>query len=562
MSNPLRSSNQAPFLRRSGNNRPVRPPIKKAAPSNGSSTPVVKKEQVDSLEGGKFQDFSIKACTQAELQDVQYHLMKLQQKKDVNPMKDFTKPIRLHRKDPRNMQFQLTLKEIDEREEQNRKLKAEGGENAGIGDSSTVKYEIYLDGEMGTVAPDDGPINVAPDGKRGKNRRRTKEVRAINDDSRKLRYEEYYPWVMEDYDGVNTYVGNYEAASTDGHNHALLVPALNGGFKMIPINKIYKFTPRNKYSTLTIEEAEERLSDRKHIDRWVMSKLEKQDDEIRNNSRQGRRRGLLTTGRNYGDDDRNGRSDNEGMDFDEEFADDEEAPIVGGGDDEEEKDSRKRMEKEMLKANTGLQEKFDDDDDDDDLFNEKKKKFDKEGKKLKKALVKNEFGQVVYESDDDENNPYVSDSDLNTSESDTDVKKEDKSGDNSKTSTPMPHTPVISVRSPGSNPVGIVVFKALSSVLSRYPPGEWNPKVAKKRSLLPEALENGVKKQKLDGTLITKEEISDLIRNNELTTKELYQRLKEKMSKNRSNKEIFKSLIKELAKVRTKEDGTKILLLK
>lgn len=29
--------------------------------------------------------------------------------------------------------------------------------------------------------------------------------------ARRIRYEEFYPWVMEDFDGQNTWVGNFEA---------------------------------------------------------------------------------------------------------------------------------------------------------------------------------------------------------------------------------------------------------------------------------------------------------------------------------------------------------------
>ena len=49
-------------------------------------------------------------------------------------------------------------------------------------------------------------------------------------------------------------MGNYEAGSTE-QQHVLFVFDKDG-FKMIPAEKVYRFTPRNRYATLTLEEAE------------------------------------------------------------------------------------------------------------------------------------------------------------------------------------------------------------------------------------------------------------------------------------------------------------------
>lgn len=62
---------------------------------------------------------------------------------------------------------------------------------------------------------------------------------------------------MEDYDGKNVYVGNYEAGASEA-THVLLVTD-GTGFKMLPAEKVYRFNPRNKYATLTLEEAEAKM---------------------------------------------------------------------------------------------------------------------------------------------------------------------------------------------------------------------------------------------------------------------------------------------------------------
>lgn len=59
---------------------------------------------------------------------------------------------------------------------------------------------------------------------------------------------------MEDFDGYNTWVGSYEAGNSD--SYVLLSVEDDGSFTMIPADKVYKFTARNKYATLTIDEAE------------------------------------------------------------------------------------------------------------------------------------------------------------------------------------------------------------------------------------------------------------------------------------------------------------------
>lgn len=466
----------------------------------------------------QYKQFSISTCTPEELENVRYHLMKLQSKKEVNPARDFVRPVRLHRKDPRNMQFQLTLKELDEQE------------------------------KLGVEKPPDAEAEAAAEDRfRKRNKRKTLQVRQ-NEKADRLRYEEYYPWVIEDYEGANTYVGAYEAASSLGNNHALLVPTSDGGFKLIPLDKIYRFTPRNKYATYTLEEAEERMN------KWnLLGFKHKKDEPVALGGRRSRLKTVSTDDALF-DEDGKRMSDDEGMDYDEEFADDDGAPIVGD-DEAEEKESKKKMDREMLAANTGLEET--NDDVDDGLF-EEKKKFDKEGKKLKKVLEQNEYGQIMYDSDDEEN-PYLSESDLEP-ESDHEVKREEEEENVPKASTPTHHTPQIRVKLPVNNPIGVVTVVATKAILSQFPQGEWAPK---KRVI---AAQGGKpKKQKIEGgsaAPLTEEEVVELVRNNELTFKELCIRLKSKLSKNDTNTEIFKQVVRRRVKSRTRPDGVKVLIVK
>lgn len=478
-----------------------------------------------------WQDIPLKSCTQEDIKDIRFHIMKFATKQDVNIVEDFNKPVRLHRKDPRNIQFHLTREEIEirKREQEQAKLererlKAEIKEEDGVQDGDAIdKKEVKEVADPSKIAPDGKKIinknqadmsQVAPDGgarKQKKNlfKRKTRQINLMDDAKRKLRYEEHYPWVIEDYTGKNVFVGNYEGGSSESQ-HVLFVFDKDG-FKMIPTEKVYRFTPRNKYATLTLEEAEAKMEKNSSVPRWLMKHMEDRsnsestpDQRFRNNvlvngqvvhasgsssglggSRPGGRRGLRTVmGGASGSNDRD--SDHDDLDYDEEFADDEEAPIMDG-DEEENKLSEKKIKREMLKAaHFDGQPDAENDDDIDDLFeSEKTRKVDKEGKKLRKVLNKREGG--VYDSDDEEDGllPYLSKSDLESGEeSDEEVEVKKEPTDNNGIKQENETTNIHHVRAFVANNVGdgFVVIKAPPSFLQTLPLGYWNPQARKRQS--------------------------------------------------------------------------------
>ena len=132
------------------------------------------------------------------------------------------------------------------------------------------------DGKV-VIGPDGKVVMVGPDGKvpqtngaggklagkdtkaKGKGKpmfkKKTKQVFMVPEETRQLRREERYPWVMEEAgaDG-QVWVGrleNPEKALT----HALLVPFGNQ-FQFVPAHRWYKFQKRPTYKTLALEEAE------------------------------------------------------------------------------------------------------------------------------------------------------------------------------------------------------------------------------------------------------------------------------------------------------------------
>lgn len=561
-----------------------------------------------------WQDIALKCCSQKELDDVRYHILKFHTKQDVDIVKSFTKPVRMHRKDPRNIQFQLTREEIDrrKREQELRKQNREEGGN-------TVELPTEGDEGMGEEGTDDdirrhrGQMDmsqVAPDGGARKTKkhifkRKTKQINLMDEAKRKLRYEEYYPWVLEDYNGKNVYVGNYEAGSSDTQ-HVLFVFDKDG-FKMVPAEKVYKFTPRNKYATLTLEEAEAKMEKNASAPRWLMKHMQEgstgegaaPDMRYRHVNGNGsapvapassRSRKLKTVMGGSNSNERD--SDHDDIDFDEEFADDEEAPIMDG-DEEENKLSEKKIKREMLKAShfDGQSDAdVDDDDDINDLFEtEKSRKVDKEGKKLRKVLNKTEGG--VYDSDDnDENNvPYVSQSDLESGNESEDeeitVKKEDTD------ELSKPDANAVKVRSFIASNLGdgFVLIKAPVLFLEGFPKGQWNPnshkrqisqvdvspkkkikiepgtaplvKLEKERSSIspspspitpgsPERASNmDLNSTGVNNELVSVNEVLGIVKNNPLTTKELLTHLRNRISAHKDNKQRIISIVKQTLKL-------------
>lgn len=515
----------------------------------------------------------LKACTADELQDTRHHILKFHTKQDVDVMKNFNKPVRMHRKDPQNIQFQLSRQEMDRRRRE--KANAEAAEEASVksefGEADLKNgveghENVQGSADMSQVAPDGG----ARRHRRNLFKRKTKQVHMMDENKRKLRYEEYYPWVIEDYTGDNVFVGSYEAGSTES-THVLFVFDKNC-FKMVPAEKVYKFTPRNKYATLTLEEAEARMEKNLSAPRWLMKHMdeggENPDMRFRRNggehgsssSQQARIHRMRTV--QGGTHDRD--SDHDDLDFEEEFADDEEAPIMDG-DEEENKLLEKKIKKEMLKAAhfDGQLDAGDDSDDLNDLFEvEKSRKVDKEGKKLKRVLNKTEG--AVYDSDNEVSNPYVSQSDLESndeSEPEVNIKAEPTEGVEQESENIKPRTIYIS-RVSG----GVVVINATKEFLRELPHGEWNPNARKRpqnfeesssakkvkrenaNSALPSpesAEPNDLDNSGVNGELVTTLEVLSIVKRNPLTTKELLLSLKNRIGTHKDNKIRIIKIVKQ-----------------
>ncbi|EST05047.1 Transcription Factor IIF, Rap30/Rap74, interaction [Kalmanozyma brasiliensis GHG001] len=225
-----------------------------------------------------------------------------------------------------------------------------------------------------------------------------------------------------------------------------------GGFKVVPVSRMYKFLQKPKHSTMSNEQVEQeyqKYQKTKEMDRWAMrnkpiasgSSITKQEDSAAWRSWPQVNRLSLPTGMSFGagrrrnlmavhggellrdddDDDANRsrarkREDSPGggygeLDYEEEFADDEEIhdPEADIVDDEEAKELEERLKREMARANNigddedAAEEESAPEDEDQMLTGSGKQMM-----KIMRALGKRE-GNEAYEKDDDGRNPYATD---------------------------------------------------------------------------------------------------------------------------------------------------------
>lgn len=223
-----------------------------------------------------------------------------------------------------------------------------------------------------------------------------------------LRYEEALPWHLEDADNKNTWVGNYEAALSDTN----VIFVIEGtSFKMVPIEKWYKFTQKNQFKSFTIEEAEARFSKATKTEtRWEKKAQEKEraDKEAMESRRQlGRLFTVKAESRTAKNASKSEVQDADDLDFDDNdlFQDDDEQTFIEPDKDEDVKESKDRIKREQLGAN--IFDQANEADIDEELAKEQREveKRKKLGKEVKKALTKREK-MTVYESDS--SNPYAS----------------------------------------------------------------------------------------------------------------------------------------------------------
>jgi transcription initiation factor TFIIF subunit alpha len=338
--------------------------------------------------------------------------MRLQSKDrlDLYDQAQFTHPIRLHRRDPRAGPGSGGAEALAE----------ETPENL---EDTKERERLELLKEQRRKQREENQAQIAPSLKPAKPnafQKKTEQVFRTNDtpEAKKraaIRYEEAVPWHLEDFDNKNTWVGSYEAALSECF---MMLIEHEGGFRMVPVEKWYRFTNKVRGKTWTAEEADaayatklrpaEYMIQRQALDMQREAKLKErsQDRKMFVGKREddlGRFRGAEIA-------ERDNANDGNDLDYniEDDFADDEEG--VNGlfeGDEEEQKDTKNKIQQEQLGANVfGMTQeehvwKREDEE-------RRKKEEEAKLKKRTNKLMRKHEHNYLYEDDTDGENPYSS----------------------------------------------------------------------------------------------------------------------------------------------------------
>ena len=371
----------------------------------------------------QFTDFPLVLTKRALMEGLRHHVARFSSKRNVDPREEqeFVRPVRLHRRDPRAPPGGGGTKSEDQ---------AMGGTDD-VDDKEREKQDILKaerdaqrEADRALVAPASSTTGTR---KMGHNMKKTEQIWR-NDQTEeqkaqsKLRYEEALPWHLEDFDNKSTWVGSYEAALSD--TYAMMVLGQDGVFRITPLEKWYKFTQKNQFKTLTIEEAEKRFSKKVKEPRWFMdseeSKQKKQSELQNKKASSGLFLGKWEKGGGgsgiAAPTTKNENADADDLDFQEDrFADDEEDMLFE--EDEETKEAEERIKRDQLQANV-FDLKEEKEYEKQELLEKKEKEAEKKlGKGVKKALKKREKN-YIYDSDSTDN-PYSSEVCGSTEMSDT-----------------------------------------------------------------------------------------------------------------------------------------------
>ncbi|KAJ2828453.1 transcription factor IIF subunit tfg1 [Coemansia sp. 'formosensis'] len=552
-----------------------------------------------------------------------HHVMRMLTSKAVD-LQTFTAPVKLRR---RNKEY-YRLKNKKRNEEKAEALEAEEAKKRQQLEADGMLMEVdgveakkeesavplYMVKEKPKV-----DINLIADrggarsNKRNLFKKKTKQVFFADEEKRRLDIEEARPWVLEDDDEKEVWTGSLEGGQSSTY---VLFVLTDDGFKVVPVDRWYKFTPKLKYKTLTLDEAEEELKRAQKSeaqDRWIMHKrmvrldvnpdgeppagpggsersrgggggggggqgsrsklVEREiDDDIGfddddDDDDEGGGKGKAPKKRGGEDGRRGGGED---FDFEMEFDDDEELGDVRFEYNEEEATQKKEQRELTNGAGFGFEEEEEEEDDQ----AAGKDKFAARRDDLRKSLRKRE-GRSEYKSDDEDANPYLTPSESDSDEEDEE--EEDKKKEPEKPEDADKKKDPASGAQPSGKPATTSAAAAAAAAAAKKrkrvsvaPTGhQHHARASSPASAASASSGDGRKHFKsaasppsssgspppsspASADLITKQEIVDLIKSGVNTTKKLITCVRKKLKANPANKVRIQAIVKEVA---TLKDG-------
>ncbi|KAI7902644.1 uncharacterized protein BX663DRAFT_473038 [Cokeromyces recurvatus] len=544
----------------------------------------------------------------------QHHLMDFKTNKAIDP-KNFARPVKLHRKETNFVPYRQYIQNLNAQNAAKAAKAAAAAANAAAIMAGNLPTQTEELNEVPTPThhgPKTGadtsliaPLGGATRNKQMLFKKRTKQIYLAKEDTREIKEQEHRPWILEDYDGQNSFTGTYEGGQRSAYVFFVLTES---GFKVVPVDKWYKFQPKRNFKTLSLEEAEEQLKkqQKRENGRWMMLKRESENSNSEADANPSRKFKIVDTGDNNrgGSDDEGGRqdSDMDDLDFDDVFQDDEEGTGEHELEDEDVRDSKDRIKKEIKDYSiTGGQQ------DDVDEF-EDNNKLTSEGKQLRK-LVRDLEKNRAYESDDDED-PYASSAD--EVESDQNDEEQNEENEKEKKNNMMPPKKKATATVKPNIPKKMTKIKKeeLSKPISR--PGSPSFQIKKEGSISPNRPSSPVnttsqmrprspslaspssphkdinKKRKMEeisggsmtdsnkhkktttsttssdeAGLITEQEVINTLRGKIMTTKEFLMSFRKRIKKDPRNRDIITTLLRKVAKSnRSSDPNTRTLELK
>lgn len=256
---------------------------------------------------GTYTDYILYSAPSTTQTGWRYNIMKFGALGDrtVDPTTDqFLKPVKLNRKDPRTVR---RLTEEDRERINKRVLERNGMDVDGVKDEDGIKDE---DGKPVKKEKEQIDLSLVGVGKSGvqskvrsKNsmfKKKIKRVFVSSEEARRLKREEWMPWVLEDDEGNERWIGRLEggtgerptnapptaaqikqakadaagtgmkgwrpppAPSEAGGGGSSYVAFVNDpekdGFQVVPVHRWYKFSQGAKHVTLGGDEAESEVS--------------------------------------------------------------------------------------------------------------------------------------------------------------------------------------------------------------------------------------------------------------------------------------------------------------
>ncbi|KAJ5040510.1 uncharacterized protein L3040_006165 [Drepanopeziza brunnea f. sp. 'multigermtubi'] len=368
---------------------------------------------------GQFMDYPLFTTKRAMREGLRYHIARFASKKPVDPsdQNEFTRPVLLHRRDPRQPPPGKGVKDEDQTTME-APMDSKEREKQEIAKAEKEKQRAL---DLAQIAPtgNNAAALAAKKTQAFRHEKTTQVYRLDKTEEQKklsdLKYEEALAWHLEDADNKNTWVGNYEAALSDTN---VIFVIEGASFKMIPIEKWYRFTPKGQFKTYTIEEAETQMAKKHKESRWVM-KTNEQNESQRAVQESRKAMGSLFTvkaeSNTFKSVGKREVQEMDDMDFEEGdlFQDDDEQVTFDPENDEDAKDAQERVKRDRQGANVFDQTNEADVDEEEAEDKKAKEARKKLGKDVTKALRKRERN-FVYNSDSD--HPYSDSSEDDTSD--------------------------------------------------------------------------------------------------------------------------------------------------